>query len=142
MKQESIPVGYTLFTVRGGLPDKAPLDRDPPRQRPLQTETPLDRPSGRNRGPGSQTGSDIIQQWQIQDFPERGAPTIIFFRKLHENERIWTPGGIPGSPLDPPMYRDPPQWTDTCKNITLPQTLQAVVKEILVCREGYMKGVP
>ena len=47
-------------------------------------------------------------QWRIQDFPEGGAPTpknaIIFqffYRKLHENERIWTPGGarVPGAPL-------------------------------------------
>ena len=32
----------------------------------------------------------------------------IFCRKLHENERIWTPGGarVPGAPpLDPPMVR-------------------------------------
>ena len=43
------------------LSQRPPLHRDPistdtPRQRPLQTETP-----GRNMGPGSQTGSDIIQ---------------------------------------------------------------------------------
>ena len=38
-------------------------------------------------------------QWRIQDFPEGGAPTPksaiilqIFCQKLHENERIWTPG--------------------------------------------------
>ena len=54
-------------------------------------------------------------QWRIQDFPQGGAPTpkspIIFqicSRKLHENERIWTPGGGGGGaslapPLDPPM---------------------------------------
>ena len=55
-------------------------------------------------------------QWQIQDCPQGGAPTpksaIIFQffpRKLHENERIWTPVGggarVPGAPppLDPPM---------------------------------------
>ena len=46
---------------------------------------------------------------RIQDFP-RGAPTpkvsvltYFFGRKLHENERIWTPGGggvrIPGAPF-------------------------------------------
>ena len=40
-----------------------------------------------------------IIQWRIQDFPEGGAnsesPIIlqIFCRKLHENERIWTPTG-------------------------------------------------
>ena len=51
------------------------------------------------------------RQWRIQDFPQGGAPTpksaIIFQffpRKLHENERIWTPGGRPWRPpLDPPM---------------------------------------
>ena len=53
------------------------------------------------------------QQWRIQDFPQGGAPTpksaIIFQfypRKLHENERIWTPGGGARPwrpPLDPPM---------------------------------------
>ena len=51
-------------------------------------------------------------QWRIQDFPEGAAPTpknaIIFqffCRKLHENERIWTPGGRASlaPPLDPPM---------------------------------------
>ena len=50
------------------------------------------------------------QQWRIQDFPEervptpRGAPTYNFAKfspKLHEIERIWTPGGvhIPHAPL-------------------------------------------
>ena len=29
-----------------------------------------------------------------------------FCRKLHENERIWTLGGVPGAPLDPPMVVD------------------------------------
>ena len=56
----------------------------------------------------------ILLQWRIQDFPQGGAPTpksaIIFQffpRKLHENERIWTPGGGTRPwhpPLDPPMY--------------------------------------
>ena len=41
-------------------------------------------------------------QWRIQDFPEEGAPTsqeganirlCQNFPKLHEIERIWTPGG-------------------------------------------------
>ena len=53
------------------------------------------------------------KQWRIQDFPEGGAPTpksaIIFqffSRKLHENERIWTPRGArPWRPLDPLMQR-------------------------------------
>ena len=55
------------------------------------------------------------RQWRIQDFPQGGAPTpksaIIFQffgQKLHENERIWTPGGGGGArpwcpSLDPPM---------------------------------------
>ena len=50
-------------------------------------------------------------QWRIQDFPQGGAPTpksaVIFQffpQKLHENERIWTPGGARvAPPLDPPM---------------------------------------
>ena len=46
-------------------------------------------------------------QWRIQDFSQGGAPTpksVIIFqffgRKLHENERIWTPRGarVPGAP--------------------------------------------
>ena len=42
-------------------------------------------------------------QWRIQDFPEEGAPTLQggaptydfakISQKLHEIERIWTPGG-------------------------------------------------
>ena len=44
----------------------------------------------------------------MQDFPEEGAPTLkeaiiwpFFSQKLHEIERIWTPGGarVPGAPL-------------------------------------------
>ena len=51
-------------------------------------------------------------QWRIQDFPRGGANSqkcyyfSIFCRKLHENERIWTPGGGARPwrpPLDPPM---------------------------------------
>ena len=45
-------------------------------------------------------------QWRIQDFPEGGANfqngsvNIFFGQKLHENERIWTPGArVPGAPL-------------------------------------------
>ena len=49
-------------------------------------------------------------QWRIQDFPEEerqfpsGVPTYEFAKvspKLHEIERIWTPGGvhIPRAPL-------------------------------------------
>ena len=37
---------------------------------------------------------------------EIGIILQIFCRKLHENERIWTPGSggrVPGAPLDPPM---------------------------------------
>ena len=48
-------------------------------------------------------------QWQIQDFPEVGAPTLRgwvgkekyyfgkFSQKLYEIKRIWTPGGAPPS---------------------------------------------
>ena len=46
-------------------------------------------------------------------FSPRGAPTprvgvltYFFGRKLHENERIWTPGGGGGASLGPPL--DPP----------------------------------
>ena len=52
-------------------------------------------------------------QWRIQDFPQGGGANSqkcyyfsIFCRKLHENERIWTPrgGARPWRPpLDPPM---------------------------------------
>ena len=43
-------------------------------------------------------------QWRIQDFSEVGAPTLQGrfcqnFQKLHEIERIWTPGGRPSRPL-------------------------------------------
>ena len=53
-------------------------------------------------------------QWRIQDFPEEGAPTpqggapiyeiAKFSEKLHEIERIWTPGGGGGArvPRAPP----------------------------------------
>ena len=48
-------------------------------------------------------------QWRIQDFPKGGAPTsrsaLIFqfcSRKLHENERIWTPRGGGARPWRPP----------------------------------------
>ena len=41
-------------------------------------------------------------------FPRGGAPTYNFAKfspKLHETERIWTPGGarVPRAPLDPSM---------------------------------------
>ena len=55
-------------------------------------------------------------QWRIKDLPEEGAPTphgeaptydfAILSKKLHEIERIWTPGEacIPRAPpLDPPL---------------------------------------
>ena len=59
-------------------------------------------------------------QWRIQDFPQGGAPTPksaiifqIFSQKLHENERIWTPGGASlAPPLDPPML-------DVCVWVTI-----------------------
>ena len=55
-------------------------------------------------------------QWRIQDFPQGGANSqncyyfSHFCRKLHENERIWTPRGgrVPGAP---PWIR---QWIHTC----------------------------
>ena len=51
-------------------------------------------------------------QWRIQDFPRGGgAPTpklgvliYYFCRKLHENERIWTPRGG-ARPWRPPWIR-------------------------------------
>ena len=49
-------------------------------------------------------------QWRIQDFSEEGAPRYEFAKfsqKLHEIERIWTPGGG-GTSLAPPL--DPPLW--------------------------------
>ena len=48
-------------------------------------------------------------QWRIQDFPKVGAPILEevggrqhiilanFPKKLHEIERIWTPGAYPSS---------------------------------------------
>ena len=60
-------------------------------------------------GPLSLSGG---MQWRIQDFPQGGGANSqkcyyfsIFCRKLHENERIWTPGG--GVPGTPPWIR---QW--------------------------------
>ena len=57
----------------------------------------------------------IPKQWRIQDFPRGGgtnspgwAPTYDFAKfsqKLHEIERIWDPGGVPRTPLDPPLLR-------------------------------------
>ena len=57
----------------------------------------------------------MAMQWRIQDFPEeghqlsRGAPTYDFAKfpqKLHEIERIWTPGG--GSTRPKFYYVGPP----------------------------------
>ena len=50
---------------------------------------------------------DRLGQWRIQDFPRGGRQLqncyyfSHFCRKLHENERIWTPRGarVPGAPL-------------------------------------------
>ena len=56
--------------------------------------------------------NELHIQWRIQDFPRGGANSqncyyfSHFCRKLHENERIWTPGGGARPwrpPLDPPM---------------------------------------
>ena len=63
--------------------------------------------TARKRGLGQgNIFKDVCPQWRIQDFPQGGAPTskiaIIFSnfcQKLHENERIWTPGGRPWRPL-------------------------------------------
>ena len=40
------------------------------------------------------------EQWRIQDFPDVGA-NLLFSRKLHKNERIWTEigGCIPSAPF-------------------------------------------
>ena len=57
--------------------------------------------------------TQYLNQWRIQDFPEEGAPTprgggaptydfAKISQKLHEIERIWTPGGgarVPCAPL-------------------------------------------
>ena len=61
-------------------------------------------------------------QWRIQDFLEEGAPTpqgaptydfAKFSQKLHEIERIWTPGGA-----RPKFYYvDPPLQAEYCKNV-------------------------
>ena len=51
------------------------------------------------------TTTNLIQ-WRIQDFPEEGAPTYDFAKfsqKLHEIERIWTPGGGGGG-MRPKFY--------------------------------------
>ena len=56
-------------------------------------------------------------QWRIQDFPRGGANSqkcyyfSIFCRKLHENERIWTPRGGACVPGAPPWIR---QWFWYC----------------------------
>ena len=53
-----------------------------------------------------------LLQWRIKDFPEEplafNADVLtynfaIFCQKLHEHDRIWTPRGRQGRPLDPPM---------------------------------------
>ena len=60
----------------------------------------------------------ILDQWRIQDFPERGAPTLKgaltyylpnFSQKLHENEEILAGGGAHPwcpTPLDMPLWID------------------------------------
>ena len=62
----------------------------------------------------------LANQWRIQDFPEEGAPTLQggaptydfakFSPKLHEIERIWTPGGGGARPKF--YYVDPPLQTN------------------------------
>ena len=76
----------------------------------------------------------LLCQWRIQDFPEEGAPTLkeaiiwpFFSQKLHEIERIWTPrgGARPWrSPLDPPMYVDPPLAINNSKYRGSTSTIQ------------------
>ena len=45
----------------------------------------------------------------------------VFCRKLHENEKIWTPGRVPGAtPLDPPMVHFCLHFQ--CTNDELPST--------------------
>ena len=55
----------------------------------------------------SSGGPRISPRWRRQ--PSRGAPTYDlakFSQKLHQIERIWTPGGArPSPPLDPPLQR-------------------------------------
>ena len=58
------------------------------------------------------------RQWRIQDFPKEGAPTLRgvptydiakISQKLHEIERIWTPGGGTRPKfyyVDPPLAGD------------------------------------
>ena len=44
----------------------------------------------------------------------------LFCRKVHENERIWTRGRVPGAPLDPPMVHFCLHFQ--CTNDELPST--------------------
>ena len=40
----------------------------------------------------------LYVHWRIQDSPRGGANSQMYCRKLHENERIWTPTGVvPGA---------------------------------------------
>ena len=73
-------------------------------------------------------------QWRIQDFPEEGAPTpqggaptyeiAKFSEKLHEIERIWTPGGG-ARPSRPPLRSANacrcPSWAVTKRKLQLVQ---------------------
>ena len=88
--------------------------------------------------------ANIYSQWRIQDFPQGGGANSQncyyfshFCRKLHENERIWTPrgGARPWRPpLDPPMtvadpgfprpkeptpvfWAKPINWQDFCRKL-------------------------
>ena len=50
------------------------------------------------------SGGSRIFPSRVRQFPNWNY-IAIFCRKLHENERIWTPGEgarVPGAPLDPP----------------------------------------
>ena len=63
------------------------------------------------------------KQWQIQDFPEEGAPTpqggttydfAIFSQKLHGIERIWAPRGR--ASLAPPPLRSATEKAQNLSN--------------------------
>ena len=68
-----------------------------------------------------------------------GAPTYDFAKfsqKLHENERIWTPGGGGASlvpPLDPPlkMYVAPPY--PSRRILDLPRCIHEFIDTYLTC---------
>ena len=77
----------------------------------------------------------VHYQWQIQDFPEEGAPTLQgvpiydfakYSQKLHEIERIWTPRGGTHPKF---YYVDPPLITLT-RWLPNPVTQQHIRSEL------------